>query len=81
MNNIIFKTEFLRGAKGDAGTAQNYEVPTGAVIAYDGDDIPNGYELTTPPEGMPIGSNVSELTINNIVRGTITNTAEGEITT
>lgn len=81
MNNIIFKTEFLRGAKGDAGTAQNYEVPTGAVIAYDGDDIPNGYELTTPPDGYSAGSSVSEIVINNIVQGTITNTAEGEITT
>lgn len=77
--NLIFKTEFLKGAKGDSGDGLNFEVPTGAVIAYDGEGIPNGYIETAQPDGM--GSSVSEIVINNIVQGTITNTAEGEITT
>lgn len=80
MNNIIFKTEFLRGAKGDAGTAQNYEVPTGAVIAYDGDDIPNGYELTTPPDGYSAGSSFSPADIANRFISNSTITAQGGIT-
>lgn len=82
MADLIFKTELIKGVKGDTGDAGiSYEVPTGAIIAYDGAGTPEGYEDTEPPEGMPIGSNVSELTINNIVRGTTNITAEGEITT
>ena len=82
MANLIFKTELIKGAKGDAGDAGiSYEVPTGAIIAYEGADTPEGYEDTDPPEGMSVGSNVSELTINNIVRGTTNIIAEGEITT
>ena len=48
--DIIFKTEFKTGqtgAKGDAGTS--FEVPTGGIIAYDGETIPEGYEETTAP--------------------------------
>ena len=77
--NLIFKTEFLTGAKGDAGDGLNFEVPTGAVIAYDGEGIPNGYIETTPPDGM--GSSFSPSIIRNIIEGTTTITAQGEVTT
>lgn len=50
MNNIIFNTELIKGAKGDTGdTGLSYEVPTGAIIAYDGQGIPEGYVETTEP--------------------------------
>lgn len=50
MNNIIFNTELIKGAKGATGdTGLSYEVPTGAVIAYDGVGIPEGYIETTEP--------------------------------
>lgn len=50
MNNIIFNTELIKGAKGATGdTGLSYEVPTGAVIAYDGADVPEGYVETTEP--------------------------------
>lgn len=82
MANLIFKTELIKGAKGDKGDAGiSYQVPTGAIIAYDGTDTPDGYEDTDAPEGMSAGSNMSEATINDIVQGTTTLTAEGEITT
>lgn len=48
--DIIFKTELKKGTtgkKGDAGV--NFEVPTGGIIAYDGETIPEGYEETTAP--------------------------------
>lgn len=50
MNDLIFNTELIKGAKGDTGdTGLSYEVPTGAVIAYDGQGIPEGYVETTEP--------------------------------
>ena len=82
MANLIFKTELIKGAKGDKGDAGiSYQVQTGAIIAYDGTDTPDGYEDTDAPEGMSAGSNMSEATINDVVQGTTTLTAEGEITT
>ena len=51
MNNINFKYFFKKGAKGDKGdTGTSYEVPTGAIVAYDGNDTPEGYEDTVAPQ-------------------------------
>jgi hypothetical protein len=52
MSDIIFKTEFKTGAKGDQGNAgTSFEVPTGAIMAYDGANIPEGYIETEVPSG------------------------------
>lgn len=50
--NIIFNTTLVKGDKGDTGQGVSYEVPTGSIIAYDGNDTPEGYIDTTAPEGM-----------------------------
>lgn len=52
MNEIIFNTTLIRGAKGATGQGTSYEVPTGTIIAYDGTDTPEGYVDTQAPEGM-----------------------------
>ena len=53
MNNIIFKTDLIKGTKGSKGdTGVSYEVPKGAVIAYDGVGIPSGYVETDPPPNI-----------------------------
>ncbi len=80
MANLIFKTELIKGAKGDTGdTGLSYEVPTGAIIAYEGADTPEGYEDTDPPEGFKTGSGVSQSKIDNKVQGNTTIYAEGGI--
>lgn len=50
--DVIFKTDLIKGVKGNKGdTGVSYEVPTGAIIAYDGTTIPEGYvETDAPPE-------------------------------
>ena len=61
MNNIIFKPLFKKGARGKTGDIGiNYEVPEGAIIAYDGVTTPEGYE-EIPVEGTYI-----EKTINGL---------------
>lgn len=50
--DVIFKTDLIKGVKGNKGdTGVSFEIPTGAVIAYDGTTIPEGYvETDAPPE-------------------------------
>lgn len=51
MGEIIFKTELIKGAKGDRGEAgQADSIPTDSVIAFRGETVPDGYEETDPDD-------------------------------
>jgi hypothetical protein len=58
MQDIIFQTTFIKGATGNKGDTASFEVPTNGVIAYDGDDIPEGYILTEAPASTGVSFNV-----------------------
>lgn len=52
MNNITFRTQLEAGAKGDKGDqGVNFVVPTGGILAIEGESIPEGYEETDEPSG------------------------------
>ena len=49
-NNVLFKTTLLKGPQGDRGDIGEADaVPVDGVIAYDGEDVPEGYEETDEP--------------------------------
>lgn len=50
-NNVLFKTSLLKGPKGDRGeVGVSDSIPSDGIIAYDGNNIPDGYEETSTPE-------------------------------
>ena len=59
MEQIIFKTDLIKGAKGDRGEAGTAEaVPADGVIAYNGNTVPEGYEEI--PESDVVGDVINE---------------------
>lgn len=64
MNEIIFKTSLIKGAKGDTGETES--IPLDGVIAYDGEGIPDGYEETEAPGGGGGGGDYLPLTGGNL---------------
>lgn len=45
MINLIKKVIIIKGEKGDDTSTENdTTVPVNGIIAYDGDDVPEGYE-------------------------------------
>lgn len=80
MKNILFKVIFKKGNKGNKGdTGVNFEVPTGAIVLYDGGDTPEGYEDTLPPQGFNMGSEIKEFQIEEKITSNTTETITGGI--
>ena len=71
MQDIIFQTTFIKGAKGNKGDTASFEVPTNGVIAYEGDDIPEGYILTEAPASTGVSFRIAEDLGYNLVDYTI----------
>ena len=46
-NHVIKNKHIIKGSKGDRGGAgaDDQTLPLNSLIAYDGDEIPEGYEL------------------------------------
>lgn len=74
MNEIIFKTALIKGAKGDTGETES--IPLDGVIAYDGDSIPDGYEETEAPGGGGGGGDYLPLTGGNLTGDVSVNLSE-----
>lgn len=91
MEQIIFKTDLIKGAKGDRGEAGEAEaVPVDGVIAYDGEEVPEGYEETA--EADVLGDIIDECMnyggVKNLLRNfhgeesySITSTTKTGVTT
>ena len=91
MEQIIFKTDLIKGAKGDRGEAGTAEaVPADGVIAYNGNTVPEGYEEI--PEFDVVGDVINECMeyggVKNLLRNyegarsySITTTAKDGTTT
>lgn len=79
MKNITFKTHLQKGTKGNKGErGVNFVVPTGGIIGYLGDGVPDGYEEIKAPEGFG-GSDITEYKIKESILATTTITAKGEL--
>ena len=74
MNEIIFKTALIKGAKGDTGETES--IPLDGVIAYDGNTIPDGYEETEAPGGGGGGGDYLPLTGGNLTGDVSVNLSE-----
>lgn len=62
MENIIFKAIFKKGKKGNKGDSGiSYDLPTNAVIGFDGAETPEGFIETTEP---PASGNTIEIVVN-----------------
>ena len=62
MDNIIFKAILKKGKKGEKGnTGISYDLPTNAIIAYDGEDTPEGFNNTEKPT---YGGTTIEITVS-----------------
>lgn len=79
MKNITFKTHLQKGTKGSKGErGVNFEVPTGGIIGYLGDSIPDGYEETDAPAAFR-STDITQYKIAEIFISKSTITANGEV--